>query len=446
MKKAFVLVMVLALALGVFSVASADAPAPGGPFKTAFRVQNLENTNATCSYQFFDAAGNAAYTSASTSVAPGDSLYVYTPDISGLAEGSFSGVVSCDRQVGAVVNFSDTNSGASHGGVSEPAATWYAPGIYDNFYNYYSNIYVQNASSSPVDITVEIYAPGSNTPVKTQTKNAVPANASVVFEQEGLNELAKDQFYSAVIRGTDNIAPIVNIYGKGSVNDQLYSYNPFKDGSDVAYAPVIMSNYYGYNTALVVQNIGNAAAHVTVEYTNGVTSDYTIQPGAAESIYTPSVLPSGNTLYGATVTSDGQPIVVLVNESNAFNRAASYSGFTSGSNSVVAPIVEKNYYRYNSSVTCQNLGNAAATMTIEYASGQTTTSPSIAPGATHLFYQPDDPALATVPLNYISSATITSGQPIVCIINQDMNQAPEAYQVMDQLYSYNSIPSGNPAD
>jgi hypothetical protein len=440
MKKLLAITLIFVLCISVFSVAMAETPAPGGPFNSAFRVQNLETTTATCSYQFFDASGNQAYASASVSVAPGDSLYVYVPNLA-VTSGSYSAVVTCDKKAAAVVNFSDPNSGASHSGVAEPGMEWYAPGIYDNYFNYYSNIYVQNASSAPVSVTLEIFAPGSSTPVLTETRANVPAYATVTFEQEGKTQLVDNQFYSAKITGTGDIAPIVNIYGRGPVLDQLYSYNPFKAGSLNAYAPLIMSNYFGYNTALVVQNIGASTAAVTVTYTNGHVSNHNVAAGAAVSIYTPSVtaLPSGNTLYGATITSN-QPIVVLVNESNAYNRAASYSGFTDGSTEVRAPIVMKNYYQYNSSVTCQNVGTSAATMTIAYAGVTgTTTSPSIQPGRTHLFYQPNDPALGSVPINFITSATITSAQPMVCVVNQDQNMGTLAVTNMDQLYAYNGI-------
>lgn len=446
MKKIFSLVIILVLTLSIFSVAAADSPAPGGPFSSAFRVQNLETTDATCSYEFYDANGNVAFTSPAATIAPGDSLYVYTPSLSGLADGTYSAVVSCDKKVAAVSNFSDPNSGSSHSGISSPGTEWYAPGIYDNYYNYYSNIIAQNATASPIDITVDIYEPGNTTPVYSETKTNVPGYASVSFEQEGLSQLANNQFYSAKISGTGDIAPIVNIYGRGPYLDQLYSYNPFKGGSTTAYAPVIMNNYYGYNTALVVQNIGSTAAAVKVTYTNGYETDHTVAPGAAVSLYTPdqSGLPAGNTLYGATVTSD-QPVVLIVNESNKYNRADSYSGFAEGSTEVRVPIVEKRYYKYNSSVTCQNIGSAPTTMTIEYAGiTNTTTSTSVDPGGTYLFLQQNDPVLSSVPLNWISSATITASQNIVCVVNQDMNESPENTQVMDQLYSYNAIDPNAP--
>ncbi|MCI0519613.1 MAG: hypothetical protein L0Z70_05080 [Chloroflexi bacterium] len=442
MKKLFPLFMVLVLTLSMASAAMAEVPAPGGPFNSAFSVQNLEGLDALCAFSFYDATGAEAFTSEYTTVEPGDSLSVYVPDLA-VSGGSYSAVVSCDRKVAAVSNFSDANSGASYSGVGEAGTDWYAPGIYNDYYDYYSNIVVQNAAGAPVDITVEIFAPGNPVAVATQTETAVPANAAVSFEQEALAGLVANQFYSAKISGTGNIAPVVNIYGKGAVDMQLYSYNAFTSGSTVAYAPVIMNNYYGFNTALTIQNIGGNDADVTVEYTNGFTADYTIAPGAAEAIYTPGVagLPAGNTLYGATVTSNNaEPLVVLVNESNDYGRAASYSGFSAGSTEVRAPIVMKRYYKYNTSVSCQNVGGADTTMTIAYAGiVATTDSDPVAPGGNWEFYQPTDPALAAVPLNYQTSATITSTEPIVCVVNESMNEPPDSLIVQDQLYAYNGI-------
>ena len=435
----FLLVMVLLTAVPL--AVSADVPAPGGPFDTAFRIQNLSTAAANCEFSFYDAGGVEKYSSgALTPIPVGESAYIYVPSDTTVADGQYAGVVTCDQQeIAAVVNYSDPNSGASYSGVTQPSSVLYAPGIYDNYYNYYSNIVVQNASSAAMDITVEIYAAGSSTPVKTQTETSVAANGYATFEQEGLPELADDQFYSAKISGAGgNVAAVVNIYGRGAADNQLYSYGPFPGGSTLAYAPVIMNNYYGYNTALVIQNLGTSAANVTITYSDGTVKTKTIAPGAADSRYTPSDGVAAGVLLGAKVEStNSQPIVVLVNESTNKNRAASYEGFAAGAKTVRAPIVMRRYYKFNTSVTCQNIGTAAATMTIAYGGiAGTNTSPSIVPGATHLFYQPADSLLTD---NWIGSATVTSAQDIVCVVNEDMNEAPEVDQVMDQLYAYDGI-------
>jgi len=446
MKKLVLMVLVLGVVLGTAGTGFADVPAPGGPFNTAFRVQNLGSANANCEFSFYDASGVSQYNSgALTPIPPGDSLYVYVPTDTTAADGMYSAVVSCDQDVAAVVNFGDADSGASYSGVGggEVADTLYAPGIYDNYYNFYSDIVVQNASTGPIDITLEIYQPGVTAPVYTNTKTGVAANASVSWEQEGLAQLADNQFYSAKIIGTGAIAAIVNIYGKGGSEGTLFSYNAFSAGSTTAYAPVIMNNAWGYTTALVVQNMGTSTANVTITYSDaGTVSDWsgTIAPGSAESFYSgdPALnIPAGQ-LLGAKVTSD-QPVAVIVNEQTTYNRAGTYNGFAAGSTTARAPVVMNNLARWNSSVTCQNIGTGPATMTISYAGVSGTFDPQggnpVAADDVGLFYQPDH---ITTP-DWIGSATITSDQPIVCVVNQDQNMAPESTQVMDQLYVYNGV-------
>lgn len=426
-------IVVLLAALPV--VVAADVPAPDGPFNTAFRVQNLGDQAATCELVFYDSGGAEAYASSLPSIPVGQSAYVYVPDLASLSTGQYAGVVNCDQEVAAVVNISDPDSGASYSGVSEPADELYAPGIYDNYYNYYSDVVVQNASSASNDITLEIFEPGNTTPVYADTKTA-PVNGFVAWEQEGLAQLADNQFYSAKITGTGDVAAIVNIYGKGSFEDQLYSYNPFASGSTTAYAPVIMDNYYGYNTSLVIQNMGSSSANVTIEYSDGTTKNTTIAPGAADSRYTPGEGLS-TSLVGAKVSSTGQPIVLLVNESTDKNRAASYTGFAEGSTTVQAPIVMRRYYNYNTSVTCQNIGTSATTMSISYGGiSGSTSSGSVGVNETALFYQPGDPLLSD---DFIGSATITASEPIVCVVNEDQNEPPQVNQIMDQLFAYNGI-------
>jgi hypothetical protein len=436
----FLIVVSLLMALAV-GVVSADVPGPAdGGFSSAFRVQNLDATdNAVCHVSFRNAAGSEAPGSfTGAPIIPGDSLYVFTPQVTGLAPGMYSAVISCDREVAAVVNFSDNSSGASHSGISgsDAADTWYAPSIYNNYFNYYSNVVAQNASSGSIDITLKIYEAGVVAPVSTQTIPNVPAGASISFDQSTNTSLQQNKAYSAVIEGTGNVAAIVNIYGLGPANRQLYSYNPFAGGSEVAYAPVIMNNYFGYNTALTVQNVGAAATTVTVTYGTGHTENANIGPGASRvflNFGTHTNLPSG-TITGAKVqAAAGGQIVATVNESlSGAAYAASYSAAASGSKTVNAPIVMRSYFTYHSSVTCQNISGATQNITINYSNGQSTTVTGVANGSSAVFLQQFD---TKIPTGFIGSAVMTSAGDMVCVINQSPNAAPG----QDQLYAYDGI-------
>jgi hypothetical protein len=444
-----IFVFVALVSLSVIGVGAAMAQGPGpnsvpgptGTFSSGFTVQNLGSGVASCVYQFYNGSGTNVYTSAAFTIPVGGSNFTYVPNIAGLGSGQYSGVVSCDQQVGAVVNSAAASSGGSYVGVdgSRVGTIWYAPNAFNNYYGFYTNFVVQNATASPVSVTVQIVN-SSGSVVATQNNPSIPAYAYANFEQMGLAGLATNQAYSAKIIASGSVAVESNIYGSGATAAELYSYSPFSGGSTVAYAPVIMKGYYGYLTALTVQNLGSASTVVTVTYGTGVVRSQSVAGNASWVIYVPSdpSIPNG-TLTSAKIESSGQPVVALVNEQNAYHRAASYTGFAAGSTTVRAPIVLKRYYNYNTSITCQNIGSGASTnITIAYSNGASSSVNNVVQNGTALFYQPNESGLSN---GFNGSATISSsgGVPIVCVANEDMNEGAQATQSMDQLFAYEGL-------
>jgi len=435
MKKIFSILLVLMVAAASFGSVFATS-IPGGPFASSLQIQNLGAITANVSVQYIDSMGNSAHTTTHT-IASGDVLSIYVPAESALAAGEYSVVVSADQEIAAVTNFSDADSGAAYSGANAGAMSWGFPGVYDNYYGYYSEIYAQNVAPAAQDITLKVFAPGNATPVYENTKTAVPASASVNWSLKDLTQLAMNISYSATVTAAGNIVAIGNTYGSGTTAAQLYSYNGFPSGANTFYVPALYKAYYGWNAAMSIQNVSAAAAAVTVTYSGGFTKNYTIQPNSAVAIYIPAEASLPNGLMSATVTSD-QDVAVSVNISNSYNRASTYNGVDTATTTVFAPNVMKRYYKYSSAVTCQNLGDVAATVTISYAGqpGATETSDPIAPKANVQFYLP---AKAAVPDGYNGSATITSAQPITCVINSNMDEGAEAILSMDQLFSYNGV-------
>jgi len=436
MKKILGVLLVLVVAAASFGSVFAATNIPGGPFASSLQIQNLGTTTANVSVQYIDSTGNPVHTTSHTIVS-GDVLSIYVPADAELASGEYSVVVSGDQEIAAVTNFSDADSGAAYSGANAGAVSWGFPGVYDNYYGYYTEIYAQNVAPTAQDITLKVFAPGNATPVYTNTKTAVPAYASVNWSLKDLSQLSTNISYSATVTAAGEVVAIGNTYGSGTTAAQLYSYNGFPSGATTFYVPALYKAYYGWNAAMSIQNVSTAAAAVTVTYSGGFSKDYTIQPNSAVAIYIPAEasLPTG--LMSATVTSD-QDVAVSVNISNNANRASTYNGVDNATTTVFAPNVMKRYYKYSSAVTCQNLGTVAATVTISYA-GQpaaTETSAPIAPQASVEFYLP---AKSAVPDGYNGSATITSAQPIACVINSNMDEGAEALQSMDQLFSYNGV-------
>lgn len=435
MKKLLVVLLILAVVAVSHGSVFAAITVPGGPFASSLQIQNLGAIDASVSIQYINSAGTVVHTTSHTIVS-GDVLSIYVPAQASLASGEYSVVVSANQPVAAVSNFSDSDSGASYSGASVGSLSWGFPAVYDNYYGYYTEIYAQNIAAAQ-DITLQVYAPGNAVPVFTNTKTAVPMNSSVNWSLKDLTQLNTNVSYSASVTAAGEVVAIGNTYGSGTAAPQLYSYNGFSTGAKTFYVPALYKSYYGWNAAMSIQNVSTTAAAVTVTYSGGFSKDYAIQPNSAVAIYIPAetALPSG--LMSATVTSD-QDVAVSVNISNNSNRAATYNGVDNATTTVFAPNVMKRYYKYSSSVTCQNLGAVATTMTISYAGqvGATETSASIAPKASWEVYLPAKTAL---PDGYNGSATVTAAQPIACVINSNMNEGAEATQSMDQLFSYNGV-------
>jgi hypothetical protein len=428
MRRILMASVLVALLAAVAVPAAAQVPGPGGPYNSAFTIQNLESSTATCTFSLYNSSGAESYASSSFTISGSNSYFVYVGSLS-VSPGQYSAVISCDREVAAVANMSDPSRSASYSGIrsSEVDTLLYAPGVYRAYYGNTSNIVVQNTTGASVNVTVRLYQAGSSTPVATQGPRSVPAYAATSFDQ---GTLPSTGIYSAQIEATGNIAAVVNIWNSSG---QFYSYNPFAGGSEDAYVPVLMNNYYGNNTALTVQNLASSSTSVTVRYSNGTNRTRTIAGNSSALFYTPSDGLPSNWLGSARIDGvSGANIVALVNESGPLNRAASYSGFSAGTYTANAPIVLRNYYGYSTSITCQNVGTASTTITVNYSNGASEAR-TVAANNTALFFQPSTPGL---PNGFNGSAVITAGRHIVCVVNQ--NQLSNTNS-QDKLLAYNAI-------
>ena len=450
----FAVALVMLVSLGFagsrgVKAAPASAGIPGTNFSTAFRVQNLDASSpASCSYIVYRPDGTQAFSQQLPSIAVNESAYVYTPQVAGFPTGTFGAVISCNVQVAAVVNYSDPTKGDTYVGVSNPTATQYIPSAYNNYFNFFTLYQIMNASSARQTVNIDYYAPGNATSVGRDTVTLDP-NGSAQVDQNGKAFLQRNVAYSAKVSGTGALAVTVSIYGQGATINQLYAFTAFGDGTtNPIYAPVIMSNYYGYNSAVTIQNLDAAEADVDIQYTSGTTKNVKIAGNSSQVVLNfqePSL--SRNVLYSAKIVSkNGKKLIVTVNESSNFSRASTYEGTPTGGRKQVAPVVMYKYFSYNSSITCQNIGTAATQISISYTGtnrqGQPVTvngdAITVQPGQTGFFFQ----FLANqhLPAGFIGSASLNAASSdIVCVVNQDQNEAPQSTQQVDQLYAYGSL-------
>lgn len=408
----------------VLSVASnlvyAQVPGPGNSYNSSFTVQNLEDVSVHCVFSIYKDQDTPIYTSPQFNISPNGSYFVYIGNLS-IPNGQYSVVIACDGRVAAVSNFgSSSGNAASYVGfdASSTSSALYFPVLMKNYYGYYSNIVVQNAGSITDNVVLEIYRSGASDPVLSiQSTNPITPNTSFNFDLRIVSGLADGLYFGRIVSQKGSpVAAISNWWNNGG---QQGSYNAFNQGALAWYVPLLMENYYGWNTSLTVQNIGSMPTIITVTYSNGIVLTRTIPANSGTLFYTPNDLPGfGPWLVSARVESQNQPIVAIINEAGPNNRAASYKGFQSGSLKVVAPIVLKSYYGFTSSVTCQNIGSSITNIKITYSNGFYETKNGVSPGSSVLFYQGNSVGLP-IPFNGSAIVESLNEQPIVCVISQD---------------------------
>jgi hypothetical protein len=193
------------------------------------------------------------------------------------------------------------------------------------------------------------------------------------------------------------------------------------------YAPLIRNNYYGTTTGISIINPNATAVDVDIDYIHNPASfdlnDYSETINiAANSSAAPyqgaGPMPSG--WLGSAVLDATGPIVAMVNDATATTSAAyNASSEADGALTVSLPLVRNAHTGslLTTGVQVMNIGTGTATVNIEYVdSGGTSYGPeteSVAPNGSVTFYQPSGP----FPAGAYGSATVTSDQPIVVIVN-----------------------------
>ena len=308
-----------------------------------------------------------------------------------------------------------------------------------------------------------------------QDHPGVPVGGSVIVVQKTDDPNLGDGRFSAVIRATQPVAAIANQQLVPASEGAFVPVAPFSSysagaqGSNTVILPVIMYNWFGYDTEIYVQNIGPGdALDVDISYypttidgmvtgaANQTDNDNPIPRfatlrksqqnmpnlGAPQIVSGTGVIDgpwTGRFLGSAVVRSD-QPIIVVVNQhQTADTKLFTYNGFSNGARKIGAPIYMRDHYGYYASLT---IGNTCLTgtahITITYHSDNLYSLPeenretsitvnyTIPPGESINRYdgppardeQSDlDDAIAFD--RFFGTVMIESDQPIVAIINQE---------------------------
>jgi hypothetical protein len=454
MKTLKALILVVALLAVVVPVASAQL---GDCDRSSFSIQNLGTSAATVTVYFYDEAG-AEYQPLDLGggqpnpfpLDPGAQYQVYVPGIPSLADGRYSVVIESTEPVAVIANMIGYTGNCgpgnwpgfngSYNGFDAGAGTYYMPSIVYAYSNWNSLISIQNVNATTADIQITIKDPRGN-PDVVQSWTAVPAYASVHLDLEtaaiglvaGLNG-------SAVIESSMPVAVVDNQTAYGGGNGLTQTYNGFASGVTKFFAPALYNMFpaaNGWRSTINVQNIGTADTNVEIAFSDGgvnmACTNNPLGPGESCLLILKDRTDGGNEFSGV-ITSDGQPIVAIVNASNGNKKEAqTYSAIAdgSGSDTVNFPLVMKVFPGptggWDTNFLVQNIGTAdCASLTVDYSddvvSGAVGPSYTIAgpivPGAYVSVYQPGD---TNLPANWYSGSvavTCTSGQPLGGIVNE----------------------------
>lgn len=447
LRRTLVLVALVVLLFGLVASASAqgqngtDAP---GVWGSSINLQNTGTDVANVTIYFYDNTGTAVENYTPTPLAVDGAVSIYVPAlVQNLTPGQYSAVVSSNQPVLASVNTASTNSALSpwtsfaYDGFdsSQGADDLYFPGNYKDYYNFFSELVIQNTGSSTATLTAT-FTDASGTVIAADVAlGTIEPNASMTYPTSAISVLPSGNtggLFGATVSADQPIVGVANIWREQPTNGTA-SYSGFTGGSGTLYPPALYNDYYDFASALTIQNVGAVDAVGTVTYSDGTTDSFSLVPGAAQEFYQPAnaALPSGDTdgVFAATVQTTAGEVVGLVSlsvPSGVRGDFASYNVPDAAATSVNIPNVNSDYYGFFSAVTVQNTGATATDVTITYATGATQTFTGVAAGGVvniiHL-----DTAGDPLPNQTSTSATVTASNPLVAVIQHNTTTGVAGY-------------------
>ncbi|MEI7643892.1 MAG: hypothetical protein WCJ55_06395 [Chloroflexales bacterium] len=477
--------LALALLLSTFAFGSSSAfaqrssTAVPGVWLSAILIQNTSTASADVSINFFDSAGALQKTYTPAALAAGKSLTIVVPQaIPTLAAGQYSAVVSSTQKVIASVQTSSVSQAtgpwtafAYEGVDSTSAATkLFFPAEFNNYYGFYSELVIQNTSDTDsTNLSVSFYKADGTQIGTAVSLGALPKNSAktfatsdAVFASAGLPTGASGLFGAVVTSSATAIAGITNVWAAGTATSaaKTASYNAFTTGSTTLYAPNLMNSYYGFGSALSIQNIDqtNRAAG-TITYSNGSSETFDLAPNAAATFLqfkrTNITLPTGTAgSFSAKAVATTGSIVGIVgfslppelNGNVAKGDYAYYNCPSVAAPSVNIPNILSNYYGLFTGVSVQNTGTLATDITLTYEGGQTWTITGVQPNGVANFLHL--PSIAKNPLGANSSvsavASSSNAQGLVAVIQHNTERSLAGYsaakQPSDFLHVFTATP------
>lgn len=484
------LLLVLALSVGV-SIAQGPN-LPGAGWYTGHTVANAGNGPATINVTAYDSGSSNTYSfnNNSQTIPQGGSVTWLPDDFSPALPASFSGsaIVSSDETIKGIVNVTNRplgSLGSSGGeaagqyrGVDKADITAAFPLVKYEFPAGHparksTTLFVQNAGSVATTVDVDFIGTGCS-PCSYTTPSIGPGQMVAVNASNA--GVAAGFIGAATATSNDPNVSIAAIFMETPVAEnpvkQAQAANAFTpDGYDsTILVPVYKNDFGGRSTGLQVQNVGTVDVDLAVTYKGDSTlgaacagqtitdnSITNVSPGASvtflfgkELSAAASNLPApclASVTVEATVSGGGAgtPLIAgVINESflpgsppGGLQQSTTYAAFpaSAATTKVSLPVVKDQFGFKSTGISCQNVGNAAATNVVytyvigaKQAAGTVgnahiTTPQTIQQGASQTILNPSGQNIwstSALPTQTLNAVTVTSDQPIVCIGNESV--------------------------
>ncbi len=341
----FVLLFVFVALLAVVGISYGQAYTTS--MTTSVTYQNVGTADANVLFQFYaENSGTAIDVNRTIPAGAGASLFVGS--LSEISPGfNGSAVMSSDQPIVATLVQIPSSTAVKNrplsNGFSSGTNTVLLPTVLKNQFNTTSRFSIQNISSEAVNLTVNIYnASAPSDPPIVVTHNSLPAGAAKYFDMGTLSQVTPASFNgSATVTavatdGSGDVAIVGSSLEASTTGPETSAFEGVSGGSTTVYMATGLCQAFGASSAYAIQNVGTAAASVTVTYASGQTAMQTIQPGAKYSFIACDALPAG-TSTAATITSN-QPIVGIGKVFGSGNSTA-WVGADAGAERIALPYV-----------------------------------------------------------------------------------------------------------
>lgn len=456
-----------------------------GAGETGINVQNLDlSQTAQINAEFYPQTGGQVKQFPGTA-GPGAAFNFYLPGLD-LPDGAYAAIVNSDRQIAAIARTDwPTKGGAAIYSNVIPDTDVTLPLVAKDYQNQCSLISIQNTNTqSTSQAVVDFFQAGSATSGLNRTYSIGPGTSTtlrICDDDDFMANLPSPFLGSVRVTSQDGVTKFgVQSFVDIDVSDKaVYAFEgvPSDQAANELFAPLFRAsqNLGGGNvgdTGISIVNTESNAVDVTVTfYPAGgacplapVPQVVSIAANSSSVVWQGPGTPVTANCYGSaklTASNNGK-ILAIVNDglnnygAGKYNiNAAAYNAVSidQAGTTVALPLFRTGHTKNAlwTGVSAMNVGAAAADMALSVTNAPTgvtsanaMTAPGVGQYATAVFWPASVPGLGNgwneVTKAY-GSATVTSSQPIVVIVN-DSSQAKEAANQYDAA-TYVGIKVGN---